>query len=264
MFTKKCIFPVLLTGVSLFFLAGDVFAVTANVTSKNEAVAKTDSTVKEDKTVKTDEIATVDKKEPVAEPMQQVSNSVPHLGVNWDLYGGYAFSNWSSFTNGGNGAWAYIGGISPRSHAKGGFNIGGDLGYQIIRYLGMEFGYYYFKQVDGDNLSVQTPYFYAAAKVGYPFLANDDLSIFAKFGMAYRVIEYGGGARQGVYNNKRYSFNFLYGLGVQYYFTRKWKASAQWLEIPKNTNGGPNTTKSSRQVPRTDQLLLGLGYLFSI
>lgn len=243
----KIIFPLALTALSMMFVTSDVFA------KPTKSAVKTDNTAKSEK------------KESTTQPaFKQVSNAVPHLGVNWDLYAGYGFSDWSRFTGDGHGAWANIGAISPRSHTKGGFNIGGDLGYQIIRYLGMEFGYYHFKKVAGDGLSVETPYVYGAAKIGYPFLANDDLSIFAKIGLAYRMIEYGGGARQGVYNNKRYSFNLLYGLGVQYYFSHRWKVSAQWLEIPKDTDGARNTKTSSRQVPRTDQVLLGLGYLFTI
>lgn len=195
----------------------------------------------------------------------KIKNDVPHLGVNFDVYAGYAFADWSHFTNGGHGAWALLGGgIRPRNHQQGGFNIGGDLGYQIIRYLGMEFGYYYFQKVNGDNLSITTPYYYFAGKLSYPFLANDDFSIFAKLGAALREIEYGGSARQGVYNNKRYSIRPIYGLGVQYYLSHRWKASVQWLEIPKYTDGAVNSKDSSKQVPRTDQVLFGLGYLFSI
>ncbi len=270
MFNTKGVFSIALASLPLFFCAGNSFAAPASAADKqpatvvnNPSVTGTKSESAADTTSLPDSKNIKDHHESVA-TFQQVSNPVPHIGVNWDLYAGYAFSNWSGFTNGGNGAWAYIGGINPRDHAKGGLNIGGDLGYQIIRYLGMEFGYYHFEKVAGDDLSVETPYFYAAAKVGYPFLTNDDLNVFAKLGVAYRMIEYGGGARQGVYNNKRHSINLLYGLGLEYYFTDKWKASAQWLEIPEYTSGGRNTKQSSKQVPRTDQLLLGLGYLFSI
>lgn len=203
------------------------------------------------------------KSEPVAQ-MKPIENEVPHLGVNLNVYMGYGFANWSSFTNDGHGAWAHIGGIRPQSNKRGGFNVGGDLGYQIIRYLGMEFGYYHFATVKGDNLEIQSPYFYAAAKVSYPFLANDDLSVFAKLGVAYRMIEYDGAAQTGPYQNKRYSFNPLFGLGTQYYFSRRWKASMQWIGIPAYTRGATNTKKSSKQIPMTNQLLLGLGYLFSI
>ena len=203
------------------------------------------------------------KTEPAVE-IKQVVNEVPHLGVNLNLFMGYGFANWSLFTNDNHGAWAHIGGINPGSNAKGSFNVGGDLGYQIIRYLGIELGYYHFAEVKGDSLEVQSPYFYAAAKVSYPFLENDDLTVFAKLGAAYRMIEYGGTAQTGPYQNKRYSFNLMYGLGAQYYLSHRWKASVQWIGIPARTNGATNTKKSSKQVPMTNQLLLGLGYLFSI
>ncbi len=194
----------------------------------------------------------------------QAVNTIPHLGVNWDVFLGYGFSNWSEFTKDGHGAWSNIGGIQPQSNTHGGFNVGGDLGYQIIRYFGMELGYYHFAQVTGDNLGIYTPYFYAAGKVSYPFLANDDLSVFAKVGAALRMVEYSGGSTVGVYNNERYSMNVIYGLGAQYYFTHRWKVSLQWLEIPSYTRGSLNTKNSSKQVPRTDQVLLGLGYIFSM
>ena len=210
------------------------------------------------------EKAQVENQDKTDEKVNQVYNEVPHLGVNINVYAGYVRENWSSFTNHNHGAWAQIGGIRPHTNAQGAFNIGGDLGYQIIRYFGIELGYYYFQQVKGDNLTIETPYFYAATKVSYPFLANDDLSVFAKLGVAYRMIEYGGSAQTGPYQNKRYSFNPLYGLGVQYYISHRWKASAQWLQIPSRTNGSPNTKKSSKQVPMTNQVLLGLGYLFTI
>jgi hypothetical protein len=250
-----------IAGVAMALGVSSSFAVTTKGAAKSATTTKGQSKVSEQKV---SEVNVGDIKKGSVDLQNNISNDVPHLGVNWDIYLGYAFANWSKFTSNGHGAWASIGGISPRSHTKGGFNMGGDLGYQIIRYFGMEFGYYYFRQVDGDNLSVQTPYYYIAGKVSYPFLANDDLSIFAKIGVAAREIEYGGGARQGVYNNKRYSIRPIYGLGLQYYFTHNWKASIQWLEIPQYTSGGVNTKNSSRQVPRTDQVLIGLGYLFAI
>ena len=203
------------------------------------------------------------KTEPAPEA-KQIVNTVPHLGVNLDLFMGYGFANWSAFTNDNHGAWAHIGGINPHSNSKGGFNIGVDLGYQIIRYLGIELGSYHFAAVNGDNLEVQSPYVYAATKVSYPFLMDDDLTVFAKLGIAYRMIEYNGSAQTGPYQNKRYSFNTLFGLGAQYYFSHRWKASIQWIGIPARTNGATNTKKSSKQIPMTNQLLLGLGYLFSI
>jgi len=194
----------------------------------------------------------------------KISNPVPHIGVNWDIYLGYAFANWSEFTSGGHGAWALIGGIQPRNHDEGGFSFGADLGYQIIRYFGIEFGYSYFRRVSGNNLSIQTPYYYFAGKVSYPFLENDNLSIFANFGAALRELEYSGSSAQGVYNNKRYNIRPVYGLGIQYYFSHRWKATMQWLEVPKYTSGDVNSKDSSKQIPRTDQLLIGLGYLFTI
>lgn len=201
----------------------------------------------------------------VAEETQSAETTqLPHIGAYIDAMMGYGFADWAGFTNDGHGAWALIGGINPSKHKKGGFSYGANIGYHFIRYLGLELGYYNFAKVSGDNLELETPYVYVAGKVSYPFLANDDLAIFAKLGAAYRMLDYAGIAQQGAYQNKRYSLNLLYGIGAQYYLSQGWRASIQWLEIPKYTQGEQNSKKSSKQVPRTDQILFGLGYLFSV
>lgn len=191
-------------------------------------------------------------------------NLVPHIGAYFDVYAGYGFAGWGKFTDNGHGAWAHIGNIIPSNRKRGAMNYGADLGYSFIRYLALEFGYFYVPSVKGDDLSIATPYVYAAGKLSYPFLANDDLAIFAKLGMAYRLLDYAGGAQQGSYQNKRYSINPLYGLGAQYYLSQYWRASVQWLQIPSHTQGAANSKKSSKQVPRTDQIVFGLGYSFSV
>ncbi len=207
---------------------------------------------------------TKESKAAAEEAQQPEAAQLPHIGVYIDTMAGYGFADWSGFTNDGHGAWALIGGINPSRHKKSGFSYGANIGYHFIRYLGLEFGYYNFAKISGDNLELETPYVYAAGKLSYPFLANDDLAIFAKLGMAYRMLDYGGNAQQGAYQNKRYSINLLYGVGAQYYLSQGWRASVQWLEIPKYTQGEQNSKKSSKQVPRTDQILFGLGYLFSV
>ncbi|PHQ78522.1 MAG: hypothetical protein COB66_08730 [Coxiella sp. (in: Bacteria)] len=199
-----------------------------------------------------------------AETAPAAYSNPEHLGVYWDIFTGYEFSNWSKFTDGGHGVWANIGGgVRPNDYKKGGFNYGADIGYQIIRYLGLELGYYSFPTVSGNNIDVKTPYFYIAGRISYPLL-NDKLSVFAKVGMAYQMIEYGGNNISQPYNSTKGNVNVVYGLGMQYYFSKRWHVAAQWLEIPKTTGGTVNTVKSAKQVPRADQFLIGLGYLFSV
>lgn len=184
-------------------------------------------------------------------------------GLYTDLYLGYGYANWTKFTDKGHGAWAHIGGIRPRSNATGAFNWGADLGYQFLPYAGLEFGYFHPSVVTGDSLNVSTPYIYMAGKASLP-LFMDRFSIYAKLGAAYRSIHYSGPAAVSPYKDVQCNWQLIYGLGTEYYLSSHWKVSAQWLEMPKETFGAENTGHSAKQVPRLDQLLFGLGFLFSI
>ena len=127
---------------------------------------------------------------------------------------------------------------------NGFFTFGGALGYQMNRFLAAEFGGFYAGKATIENGTVKNWDLYLAAKLTAPMPAVQNLSVFAKAGMALRHF----GTPQA--DNK---IRPLFGLGAQYDINDSWYVGAQWMFIDGTTF-----------IPNNNRFTANVGYKFSV
>lgn len=163
---------------------------------------------------------------------------------------GYAVSNWRGVFNAAGLP------VTSSTNGSGGFAVGGSVGYQWSRYLAAEFGGFYNSRttingiVNNNAFSVRfTNWFlYLAAKLMAPLPWVDNLDIYVKGGLAYRVVDVTNG------NNNDY-LRPLAAVGLQYNINDQWYVKGQWMHV---------TGVSSNRVPPIDQFTFGVGYKFNV
>ena len=203
---------------------------------------------------------------PAAEPPPP---PVDYSGVYVDLSLGYAGVKWGDATFGVfNGYNSAIDGLTSTKQADGGLTFGGDAGYQINKYLGMELGWYYLPSVDGNSdvaaqlpeIRVQSWVAYLAFKVMAPIWGK--LHLFGKVGGLYRSLRYKGIANtfSGFGGSTNQYWAVMFGAGLQYMLDQNWSISAQYLYFPEQVKN----EKVTRQAPKAQLALFSVGYKFTL
>jgi len=203
-------------------------------------------------------------------PMDAVAPPEPvdYSGVYVDLSAGYANVNWSSSTIGVlNGFSPTVNG-APNGNARGGFSGGGDIGYQINRYLGLEFAWYSLPKVTGVSdvamtlpaVTIRSWVADFALKMMAPIWGK--LDIFAKVGPSYRSLRYTGtgSITAGFGGQKDQYWSVMFAAGLQYWLDQNWVISAQYLHFAEYTRGG----NVNRQAPTAHLYMGSVGYKFTL
>jgi opacity protein-like surface antigen len=202
-----------------------------------------------------------DSNPPVADP-------IDYSGVYVDFGLGYALVNWKDASTGAfnNFSPTVTGGTS--SNGNGGFSFGVDVGYQINRYLGLEFGWYYLPKVKGNTdvmpalqpLTIKSWAAYLALKGMVPITRK--LDIFVKVGPAYRYLRYSatGSTMSGFGSQSNQYWTLMAGAGLQYWLDENWVVAVQYIYIGHCAE----TAKITRQAPAANLVLVNLGYKFSL
>ena len=198
---------------------------------------------------------------PVAEP-------VDYSGVYVDHGIGYAKVNWSTSTLGvfNNFNSAVIG--ITTSNGDGGFSFGGDVGYQINRYLGFEFGWFHLPKVKGNSdIAVTLPPLilkswvaYAALKAMAPIWGK--LDIFAKVGGSYRYLRFSDTASitTGFGGQNDQFWAVMFALGLQYWLDQNWVFAVQYLHFAESAH----RSNVNLQAPAAHLMMATLGYKFGL
>lgn len=203
------------------------------------------------------------------------AEAIDYSGVYVDLAAGYAGVKWSGATIGVlNGFSTAITG-GPTSNGDGSFSYGVDVGYQINRYLGFEFAWYYLPKVMGTSdvaaalpdVTIKTWVAYAALKVMVPIWGK--LDVFAKIGPSYRYLRYSGqgSSNAGFGGQSDQYWKVMYAAGFQYWLNQNWVISLQYLQFPKYARGDTanrTTPRVNRQAPTAHIYVATVGYKFSL
>jgi len=191
-----------------------------------------------------------------------------YSGVYVDMGLGYVNVDWSGSSIGAfnNFSAAVMG--AATNNADGGFTFGGDIGYQINRYVGFEFGWYSLPKVTGlSDVTPMTPALilkswlaYAALKGMIPI--SGKLDIFGKVGIAYRSLRYTGAASitSGFGGQINQFWSYVFGAGLQYWLSENWVVATQYLYFSDSSN----TSFVTRQGPAANMVTLNLGYKFGL
>lgn len=187
---------------------------------------------------------------------------------------GYASVDWLSplsFIEVGN---IYFGSDSNR---RGGFTFGGDIGYQVNRFLAIEFGSYYLPQVNFAHIGsdflllntfkIDSWLFYAAGKLMAPVPFIDNLDIFFKAGAAFRSVHINSFiiSEQATSGQSESNLNAMLGVGLQYHFTENFSINGQWLHVAEGgVRPGDTGLSTSFPTPADNLFIFGFGYLFRI
>lgn len=152
--------------------------------------------------------------------------------------------------------------------SKGGFVYGMDLGYLINRYMGFEIGVYSLPTVNAQFTINTTPNILirgwdtinnwmadTAAKIIIPLPCIRNLDVFAKFGGAYRNVQFRGRDQQN--NNVDLNgLSFMGGAGLQYQISSLLSIQGQWLYLDSYTHVSQNV---SITIPSANLFMASLG-----
>ena len=193
---------------------------------------------------------------------------VDYSGVYVDLAGGYAKVRWSdsvlgAFNNFDTGVEGVV-----TEHKDGGITAGGDVGYQINRYFGIEGGWFYFPRVEGvSDVATNLPALilkswaaYFALKIMAPIWGK--LDVVGKLGISYRYLRYSDAASivGGFGGQINHYWAAMFAAGLQYWLDQNWVTSVEYLHFPEYTQGG----KVSRQAPTAHVIVASVGYKFTL
>ncbi|MCH9770105.1 MAG: hypothetical protein K0U12_04425 [Gammaproteobacteria bacterium] len=182
---------------------------------------------------------------------------VQAAGFNPYVYGeldlGYAYSDWGTYTaNVGNGIGAA--GTVVNGNRRGGFTVGGEIGYAPIRYISAVAGGFYLPRVTSTaaGTGINNWFIYAGPRINAPIW--NGVSVFAEGGVAYRALGGTNGAPNGDY------WTPVYGAGLQYDINESFYLAAKWMRVP----GHSNVTRLGDRAPSTDLFLGAGGYKFMV
>ncbi len=167
-----------------------------------------------------------------------------------DINFGYARHNWSDTGT----SHSFTGSYST-SNIKGGFTVGANVGYQLMKYFALEGGYFYLPQAKANagsagNVTIKSWFAYGAAKGILPI--NDRFNVFAKLGTAYVNGHFEGTTRLfGSFFSSGDFWQVLAGAGMQFYIIENLALTAQFMYIPCH-----------QRVPDTYLMTGGLTYRF--
>lgn len=174
---------------------------------------------------------------------------------------GYAQTDWRRFS------------VTPfatfGSNSRGGFSFGADIGYMILRELGIEFGWQYLPTVNGATAAV--PFFpftadgslclsswfgYLAAKVSVPI--GDSLDLYGKIGAAYRNLRWRDVGAAGI-STQGY-WRPYWAAGFSYAFNSSWFVAVQYAHLGAYVRATPY----ARRAPNVSLYTFHVGYSFEV
>jgi len=189
---------------------------------------------------------------PVFQPYVYIQGDVGYVHTNWE---DYAFGPFHGSVNNG----------------KGGITAGGALGYQATRFVGMEVGAMYLKNVDGENkdcygLCLSQWLLYFAGKLTVP--VADNFGLFGKVGIGYRGLNWSGKATS--YNSSSYHNQYcwdnagywtvIFATGLVYHVNDNWDVKLQWMHVPGNTG----SHDFANRAPAANLYTFGIDYKFAV
>lgn len=193
---------------------------------------------------------------------------IDYSGVYVDLSAGYAQINWATASIGAFNGFSPIITGGPTSKGRGAASFGADVGYQINRYLGLEFAWYSIPTVRGVSdiamilpaLTIKSWVADFALKLMAPIWGK--LDIFAKVGPSYRYLRYSGAASitPGFGGQTDQFWSVMFAAGLQYWLDQNWLLSVQYIHFPQYTRGG----NVNRQAPTAHIYVASLGYKFTL
>lgn len=134
------------------------------------------------------------------------------------------------------------------------------VGYDVSSYFAVEAGYsYFFNKVNlhKREKKIRTQAVDAYFKGKLPII--EELDLFAKLGAGWLFKNFTP-KRHKIANSSTNNINVAFGFGADFHLTSNTTATIEWMRIAGCPL--PNIGKTTRNIPNTDQFMVGLRYRF--